>query len=126
KTHQCNRCHEGTSEPVASFESHCVNCHRQILDGTFPGPKEKLARWRPNVEPMRAVPSLVAVAGRLSRDWIARYLLEPYDLRPMLEPTMPRLGLSAADARDIAAYLTSTSLDAAPAPTPGDGASPAA
>jgi mono/diheme cytochrome c family protein len=37
------------------------------------------------------------------------YLLRPHDLRPNLAPTMPRLALSADQARDIATYLTSSS-----------------
>jgi cytochrome c2 len=112
--HQCNRCHEGTGQPVPEREFHCVSCHREILSGAFPVPKAKLEQWKPNVRPVRAIPSLTNIGARVGREWIASFLLKPYDLRPMLHPSMPRLALSAEDARDIATFLTRT----APAPAP--------
>ncbi len=106
RKYQCNRCHDGSGEAPAERNAHCVNCHRQILAGTFPATPDKLERWKPHVGYVRSVPSLVAIGARLKRDFLVRFLLEPYDLRPLLLPSMPRLGLSPTDARDIATYLT--------------------
>ncbi len=104
--YQCNRCHEGTGEAPAERNAHCVNCHQQILAGTFPAAPEKLERWKAHVGYVRSVPSLLGARDRLNRDAIARFLLDPYDVRPLLAPSMPRLALSAEDARDIATALT--------------------
>jgi cytochrome c2 len=104
--YQCNRCHEGTGATPAEPSAHCVNCHQQILAGTFPATSDKLERWKTHVGYVRLVPSLLSARERLSRDFIARFLLDPYDVRPLLAPSMPRLALSAEDARDIATALT--------------------
>jgi cytochrome c2 len=120
--HQCNRCHEGTGQPVPEREFHCVNCHREILSDTFPVPKAKREQWKPNVRPVRAIPSLTNIGERVGREWIASFLLSPYDLRPMLHPSMPRLGLSPEDARDIATFLTKTARASTSAPAVPAGA----
>lgn len=110
--HQCNRCHEGSGEPPAERNLHCVSCHQQILAGTFPAAPDKLARWKAHVGYVRRVPSLIAIQARLQRAWIADFLLNPSDLRPLLIPSMPRLALSAEDARDIATALTTVEAGA--------------
>lgn len=117
REHQCNRCHDGAGEPPAERNLHCVDCHQQILTGSFPAARDKLERWKPHVNYVRRVPSLTAIEERLERDWIANFLLEPSDLRPLLVPSMPRLALSAEEARDIATALAGTEPFAAPAPT---------
>jgi cytochrome c2 len=104
--HQCNRCHEGTGLAAPARDQNCVGCHQDILKGTFPGPPDKIAEWRGTVRAHRRAPSLSSMGGRLRPDWLASFLHEPTDLRPLLSATMPRLGLSEADSRDIAAYLT--------------------
>jgi cytochrome c1 len=110
--HECQRCHEGTGVAAVPREAHCTSCHQDILAGTFPAAKHKLAKWRDHVGYVRRVPSLVG-AGRLKPQFIADFLLNPHDQRPALAPTMPRLALSATDARDIAMYLVSVGNDAA-------------
>ncbi|HWA77094.1 MAG TPA: cytochrome C oxidase Cbb3 [Polyangiaceae bacterium] len=104
--HQCNRCHEGTGEAPAERNQHCVNCHQEILAGTFPAARDKLERWKPHVGYVRRVPSLIGIENRLDRAWIGDFLLNPSDVRPLLAPSMPRLALSPEDARDIATALT--------------------
>jgi cytochrome c len=63
-----------------------------------------LEEWQRNIVHLREVPSLSAV-DRYPARWIARYLMEPSDVRPRLLASMPRLSISAAQAWDIAAYL---------------------
>jgi cytochrome c2 len=110
RQHQCNRCHDGSGEEPAERNLHCVNCHQEILAGTFPAARDKLERWKSHVGYVRRVPSLVGIEDRLNPAWIADFLLNPNDLRPLLLPTMPRLALSPQDARDIATALTAKHL----------------
>ncbi len=102
---ECNRCHDGTGLPDVKRERHCVRCHREIELGTFKAKPELLARWRSNIINLRHVPSLQAAGKLLQRDWIVRFLQHPYDLRPHLPATMPRLAISPTEAADIAEYL---------------------
>ncbi|MBI3855768.1 MAG: DUF885 family protein, partial [Planctomycetes bacterium] len=68
----------------------CLKCHT----GDFKG--------MPELE--MDAPSLAEAGARLHPDWIARWILNPRELRP--EATMPRLpGVQPQDAADMAAYL---------------------
>jgi cytochrome c2 len=102
---ECSRCHEGTGTAAATPEKQCFTCHVKIIAGQFKGPKGAEARWHDRVLDLQAVPSLTASQKRFRRSWIAQFLLSPYDLRPRLAPTMPRLAVTPEQARDIAAYL---------------------
>jgi len=104
-TFQCNRCHDGTGHPAAADNKHCVHCHKKIMDDRFDAPAASIARWKPRVKELADAPSLEATGKRFSRRWITSYLLQPHDVRPRLHQYMPRLALSPAEARDIAAYL---------------------
>lgn len=104
-TYQCNRCHDGTGHEAAPQNKHCVHCHDDIMEGRFTATAASLARWKPRVKEYADAPSLVAAGKRLSRSFVEGYLLSPKDLRPNLHQYMPRLSISKADARDIAAYL---------------------
>jgi cytochrome c5 len=103
--YECSRCHEGTGTPAATLEKQCFTCHVKIISGEFKGPKGAEARWHDRVLDLKDVPSLTASQKRFRRSWLKSFLLEPYDLRPRLAPTMPRLSMSREEARDIAAYL---------------------
>jgi len=103
---ECNRCHAGTGLAAPRLERDCVGCHEQIATDKFQARAEKLAKWKPHVMPYRDVPSLADLGARLRPSWVRDYLLHPHDLRPGLAQTMPRLALSAEQARDIATYLT--------------------
>ncbi|MEB2311251.1 MAG: cytochrome c [Sorangiineae bacterium] len=116
---ECNRCHEGTGLAAPETAKACVGCHQEIIAGTFKAPKSALARWRPNLLGVEFAPSLAATGKRLRRDWIEAYLLAPRDLRPGLVSTMPRLALSRAEARDLAAYLVRDAGRAEPASLEG-------
>jgi len=102
---ECNRCHEGTGLASAELTKQCVGCHQAIRAGTYDAPAESLARWRGRITSLLDVPSLSATGARLRRDWVVRFLLDPYDLRPHMTATMPRLRLTESQARDIAAHL---------------------
>lgn len=102
---QCNRCHDGTGFEPAPQALHCVRCHVDIVAGRFKAPQASLARWAPRVKDLTEAPSLEASGTRLSRAYVASYLLAPTHLRPHLRASMPRLALTDEQARDIAAYL---------------------
>jgi mono/diheme cytochrome c family protein len=103
---ECSRCHAGTGLAAPKLERDCVGCHEQIATDKFQAKPDKLAKWKPHVMPYRDVPSLGELGARLRPAWVRDYLLHPHDLRPNLAQTMPRLPLSAEQARDIATYLT--------------------
>jgi mono/diheme cytochrome c family protein len=104
-TYQCNRCHDGTGHADAPQNKHCVHCHKDIMEGRFTAAPATLARWKPRVKELADAPSLEASGKRFTRRWLEQYLQQPADLRPHLQQYMPRLAITAADARDIAAYL---------------------
>lgn len=104
---ECNRCHQ----PRMTVDGrNCLSCHDAIGQGrsvALPGRPDRgdLESWARRIQHYREVPSLHATGKLLRRDWIARFLLAPHDLRPRLSETMPRLPMSERDARDVAAYL---------------------
>jgi cytochrome c2 len=109
---ECNRCHDGTGLEAAALPKHCVHCHQQIIAGTFKGaPAAKLAQWQAKMTTLREVPSLTAMGKRYRRGWIERFLVEPHDLRPRLLASMPRLPISAEQAKHVATYLVSLDKD---------------
>ena len=120
---ECSRCHEGTGFASAPLSKNCFSCHEQILSGRFPVSAQALARFRPHVASAREAPSLMAIAERLQGAWVRDYLLGPFDLRPKLTPTMPRLALDYVQASDIAAYLTESAAPEPPLAVPAGNAS---
>jgi cytochrome c2 len=102
---ECVRCHEGVAEVKAiPSVSHCTQCHVDVMDGKFKH-KPDNDRWRKNVAHLVAMPSLASMGERLNYDWVVGFLIEPHDLRPGLESTMPRLNITSEQARDIATFL---------------------
>ncbi len=104
-TYQCNRCHDGTGHEAAARNKHCVHCHQDIVENRFQAPPKSLVKWKPRVRELADAPSLEALGKRVTRRWLEEYLLQPTDLRPHLVQSMPRLSLTAGDARDLAAYF---------------------
>jgi cytochrome c2 len=102
---ECNRCHEGSGAPAPATDKACVGCHSRIVDGQFSAAPEALSRFRERLHHFLELPSLALAPQKLRRSWLERFLLEPNDLRPSLEETMPRLRLTPGQARDIAAHL---------------------
>ncbi|MGK0362709.1 MAG: cytochrome c2, partial [Bradymonadia bacterium] len=120
---ECNRCHTGLAAGQPPQEKQCLGCHRAIIEGRFEAKPETLAKWIGNLQSLNYVPSLTRVGERLRADWIADFLQHPRDLRPALPASMPRLAISAEQARRIAAYLAPACITPAPttaAPATGD------
>lgn len=133
---ECARCHDGlekastipvpqpppddktAADATAVDNKHCFHCHAAILDGRYKAPKPATTeRWKKNVEHLRDVPTLTGAHQRFRRSWIEAFLARPHDLRPRLAPTMPRLALTPAQIRDVAAFLVPGAPDeAAPQP----------
>jgi cytochrome c1 len=103
---ECNRCHDGTGHPAMATKLHCTHCHEDIATGRFGAGTPKIGTWRKSVEPYRYAPSLEGLGKRLRRQWVALFVRDPFDVRPHLTATMPRLSVSAEQAEDLAAYLT--------------------
>jgi cytochrome c5 len=122
--YECSRCHEGTGTPAATLEKQCFTCHVKIISGEFKGPKGAETRWHDRVLDLKDAPTLTASQKRFRRAWLVDFLMNPYDLRPRLAPTMPRLPLTRDEARDIAAYLAAPE-SGAPAPSVLANADPA-
>lgn len=102
---ECHRCHDGLPLPAVLADKHCVNCHKDILRGSFSTDKDTLKHWQSHLQSLNTVPSLHGIGKRLRRDYVAAFLLRPYDVRPSLPAMMPRLDLSAAEAEQIARTL---------------------
>lgn len=104
--YECGRCHEGTGASEISREKRCFTCHLEVANGDVKASAADVtARWKERVTPLTHAPSLWGSGKRFRRGFIERYLLNPIDLRPHLMPQMPRLSITAEQARDIASYL---------------------
>jgi cytochrome c1 len=104
--YECTRCHTVEGIDVPPKDKQCTGCHHDINTGAVTATAEQLSRWRSKVADLGDTPSLVSTAARFRAEWIRSFLLHPHDLRPGLQPTMPRLDLDDAKARDIAAFLS--------------------
>lgn len=111
---ECNRCHALADVEIPALDKDCVRCHQQIHGGTYSASKTTLAKWQKTIVHFRDTPSLVNIGGRLRRGFIEQFLLEPRDIRPHMETSMPRLEMTAEEARDIATYVTAGSVPAKP------------
>jgi cytochrome c2 len=122
--HQCNRCHVIDDVPASSRPTHCVSCH-VFLDGldatdhAFTTIASRygqavIERYQRNIEHFVAVPDLTLVAKRLRPEWIARFVRDPHDLRPLMDETMVRTVVSEAEARVIATYFAAIANVAPP------------
>lgn len=103
---QCNRCHSGNGLAEPAPDKACVGCHAQIEAGTFEAPADVLHRWQDHIVDLTMAPSLDG-GTRFRRAWLVDFLQRPHahDLRPNLSAQMPRLAISEADARDLAAWI---------------------
>lgn len=105
---ECNRCHDAPGKLTpAPREKHCARCHQAVFEGAFDWQYApwRVAEWRAHIKHFREVPSLAGLDRRVRRDWLISFLQEPHDLRPRLGEQMPRLPITEADARLIAAHL---------------------
>lgn len=98
-----------------------MGCHTDIVEGRVDATPRELADWKSKVRDLSASPSLGSVGRTVSETFVARYLTQPFDLRPHLRETMPRLDITPMEAADVAAYLASRSTPLADLDTtPGD------
>ncbi len=111
---ECNRCHELADVGPPVLDKDCVRCHQQIHAGTYKASRSSLTKWQKTIIHFRDTPSLANVGGRLRRGFIEQFLLDPKDMRPHMDTSMPRLDISAEEARDIATYVTAGSIPAKP------------
>jgi hypothetical protein len=110
---ECNRCHDGTGIASAVLAKDCRGCHREILYGNPVAEPVALAGWRGRIRHFVEVPSLAFAAQKFRRSWLERYLLEPHDLRPALEESMPRLALTPEQAAQLSSYLAEEDAETA-------------
>ena len=88
----------------------CVGCHHVTGAGLASPPKNE-----PAVRTLGLAPDLRFARQRSEPGTLVRWLLDPAKLKH--DAAMPKLGLSDADARDLAAFLSFGELEPAPAPT---------
>jgi cytochrome c2 len=118
---ECVRCHTIEGVPPTTLEFDCVGCHRQIMAGTLEFPAEELAGYQSRLHSLLDVPAL-RPGDRFRRAWLTAFLSDTRDLRPNLEPSMPRFALSSDDVAALAAFLAPSAEVAPPAlgdPTAG-------
>lgn len=113
--HQCTRCHTLDAQKPAARPLHCTSCH-VWLKAMEPGKEEwnKLAgkygadiitRYQRNIVHLQRVPDLTGLGKRVRADWIAAYLTEPHDLRPLLTESMFRHSMEPPEVRAVARYF---------------------
>lgn len=117
---ECARCHDLDAVERPPLAQDCVGCHRRVHAGTIPASAEHRDAWRRNLQDLVDAPALTALGARLEPGWIESFLLRPEDLRPGLRATMPRLALTPAQARDLAAALTRDADPSLPLLAPPD------
>jgi cytochrome c2 len=103
---ECARCHAIANVPELPKDKQCGGCHHDIVAGTVQATPEQKARWQPRVAELGDIPALASTGGRFRRAWLESFLLHPHDLRPALQPTMPRLTITEQQASDLATYLS--------------------
>jgi mono/diheme cytochrome c family protein len=109
---ECARCH---AQGAAKSTSRCVGCHQAIGAAAKGGsidevpivdpPRDKIALWDERIVHFRELPSFIGATRLLRREWLRDFLLDPHDLRPRLDETMPALPMTAEEADDVVAYL---------------------
>ena len=121
---QCGRCHELPAglDPGPKRWS-CLRCHQGVLRGDYDneeGP-EAAARWKARLKSVTRTPSLAHLSGRLSSEWVAQFIRQPFHVRPRLAASMLRLPMSAEQAEVITAFLCRDQVETpSPSPTAGD------
>ncbi len=103
--YECNRCHDGTGLPAPPMSQQCVGCHQSIAARTFSATSTLLTKWDRNIVHLRQVPSLLGIGARYKRDWVEAYLQDPYDQRPHVGASMPRLAYAKGEAARLARVL---------------------
>lgn len=116
--HQCTRCHKVEELPGAGRPYDCVSCH-VFIKGLEPGSelydkiaagngKDVLDRYIENIYHYLELPDLTNIARRVEPTWIAEYLAQPYDVRPVLQESMIRNKLTADEIKTLVRYFAAT------------------
>ena len=121
----CALCHAVPSHPPASREDSCQGCHVWIRSVAADPERDAAARrvfplwdrYTRTVASYLEVPDLRA-ASRLEGAWIAEWLADPHDVRPLLPEGMPRSGLTAEQRTAVAAFVVSLRPPVPVAPPP--------
>ncbi len=93
----------------------CQSCHQWVRTvAEDPAMRAKAMavfplweRYERTVHSYLSTPDLAA-ASRLEPEWVADWLADPHDVRPLMDEGMPRFALGAAERRDIASALVAT------------------
>jgi mono/diheme cytochrome c family protein/cytochrome c1 len=124
EAHQSTLAWEEPLLPTKYLESSCGQCHQQDLKGTpqLNLGRKMLAQYgcvhchtlkRPDGTSVAATddpPSLAHIGGKTTREWIYAWLKDPQAYSTTA--TMPNFKLKDEDARDISAFLISSSTPA--------------
>jgi hypothetical protein len=113
--HQCTRCHVIDTIAPGSRPLHCTGCHL-FLKGLKPTDDQYkalvkkygeaiLVRYQKNIVHLQQVPVLTKIARRVRPDWIATFLTEPFDVRPLLTESMIRHRLSPDEIKSVVRYF---------------------
>jgi len=113
--HQCTRCHTIDDIAPGPRPLHCTSCH-EFLKGLKPSDRQYkeiaskygepiIERYQRNIWHLRQVPNLTQLGKRLRPDWIAIFLREPFDVRPVLTESMIRHKLSEDDIQKVVRYF---------------------
>lgn len=113
--HECTRCHTIDDLPPAARPLQCTGCHlflaalgpstRQYKEIAAKYGEGILQRYQRNIVHLLDVPDLSLVARRLRPSFIASFLTEPFDVRPVLEESMIRHRLAESDVRAVVRYF---------------------
>ncbi len=103
---ECNRCHEIEHVHAAPTNKQCAGCHVELAGAA--GDAAKLEKGRAEYGDafdrfIRRTATLyvdvppLAGLGRFRASWLKSYLRNPYDLRPHLAESMPKLPITDAE-----------------------------
>lgn len=121
--HECHRCHEidGVAPPTA--QKQCAGCHLELAGSAGDAKKleqghatygDAFDRFIRRTQTLYVDVPPLASLSRFRASWLRSFLQSPYDLRPHLAESMPRLALTPADVEVLVKGLAKD----APPPTP--------
>lgn len=122
---ECGRCHAlPATVAVMPREKSCAGCHawiRATREDPAAAARERKQfplwdRYMATVSSFLEVPDLTASANRLRPDFMARYLLTPFKVRPRLHEGMIRTTFSEEEARAVSTWLAAAAAPVAWSP----------
>jgi len=138
RKHQCARCHAVDAIEPAARPLACNECH-VFLKGLDPSSqdwaklekkygRDVLVRYQHNIVHLEHVPDLTQIGTRVRADWIAAFLREPHDVRPLLGESMIRHAMTEPEVTTLARYFAAVARAPEPSATsqPAEAPPPAA